>query len=117
MTLRGALEWAGIVLFAAVGVLLLEWPLTRPWLIGTLMVLMLVPISRILYGLVVQERRFDLKCAESLTLPIGMICLLTHMWRDRPWLQLIGVLLILGSSVRAWHESRRVSDSSGPIAR
>jgi hypothetical protein len=115
--LRGALGWTGIILFGVAGLLLLQWPLTRPWLIGSLTALMILTIGKILYGLAGQQQRFDRRCVESLAFPIGMICLLANMLWDRPLLEVTGLILILGSSARAWHESRRVSDSSGTITR
>lgn len=117
MTLRGALGWAGIVLLAAVWLLLLQWPLTRPWLIGVLMVVVSVSTVKALYGLIAGRTRFDRAAIERLALCVGGMCLLAHMMWDIEPLSLIGLLLILGSTARSWHEGRRVSDSSGPIAR
>lgn len=113
---RSALEWTGIILFVVVGMLLLQWPLTRPWLIGAVMALMIVTIGRTLYPLT-RGKSLERGAVEGLAFCSGVICMLAHMQWDRPFLQLIGLLLVLGSSARAWHESRRVSDSSGPIAR
>jgi hypothetical protein len=114
--LHGALEWAGILLFVAAGLLLLEWPLTRPWLIGVVMALMIITIGRTLYPLT-RGKRLEPGAVEGLAFCSGVICVLAHMMWDRPFLQGSGMFLILASSARAWHESRRVSDSSGTITR
>ena len=114
---RDALKWTGIILFGAVGLLLFEWPLTRPWLIGTLMVLMILTIGKGLYQLTRGTRRLDRSSVEGLAVCSGVICLLADMMWDRPILSLVGWLLMIGPFAHSWHEQRRVSDSSGTITR
>lgn len=113
---KNVLAWVGIVLFAAIAVFLLQWPLTRPWLIGTLTGLTVVRIVHLAYLLVRGQRGFDRATLEDLALCGGAMFLIANMVWDRPWLSLPGCLLMMVSVTRAWHEGRRVSDSSGPVA-
>jgi multisubunit Na+/H+ antiporter MnhF subunit len=116
-TLRNVLGWAGIILVAGVGLLLVRWPLTRPWFSSAVMAVVAVKLAHSFYLLMRGKTKFDRVFVEGLAMSLGVFCLMANMMWDRALLELIGVLLILASSVRAWHEGQRVSDSTGTITR
>jgi chromate transport protein ChrA len=114
--IREVLSWAGIILFLAVFLFLLQWPLTRPWVIAASAVLVAWRVVHLGYQLVRRRKGFDRATLESLAMSGGGMCLIANMQWDRPMLALVGCLLMFGATARTWHEQRRVPDSSGPIA-
>lgn len=114
--LRNGLEWAGIILLCAAWLLLLEWPLTRPWFISAVMALVMVKLVYGFYLLARGKSHFNRDFAEGLAISVGVVCLLADMMWDLPLLSFLGWLLMVGSVARKWHEGRLLSDSSGKIA-
>lgn len=114
--LREVLWWARISLFAAVFLYLLQWPLTRPWVIAAFAAVVAWRVVHLGYQLVRRQKGFDRATLEVLAMNAGMAGVIANLQWDKPLLGLAGCLLMMGSTARAWHEQRRVSDSSGRIA-